>query len=121
MTATSCRVTVCVGGGLLSCVVARTGAAGRSWKASELRLKSFDDLHKLWFVLLKERNVLLADRLYHKQANMAQPDPSRLQKVRACCAVCSPVMVCDYPRGVRRGHAGVTPWWGVLPCNTCWR
>lgn len=26
--------------------------------------------------------MLLTDRLYHKQANMAQPDPSRLRKVR---------------------------------------
>lgn len=52
--------------------------AGRSWTASELRVKSFEDLHALWFVCLKERNMLLSERLYHKQVGQAAPDPSRL-------------------------------------------
>lgn len=59
---------------------------GRSWKATELRLKSFEDLHALWFVLLKERNTLETERTIAKKANMQMTNPARLKKVRVSMA-----------------------------------
>jgi len=41
-------------------------------------LKSWADLQVLWFVCLKERNMLLSERLYHRQVGQAAPDPHRL-------------------------------------------
>lgn len=67
---------------------------GRAWEASELRQKSWDDLHALWFVLLKERNRLHATRLMHQQAKTTMREPSRYKKVGG------------EGRGVRCIHAG---------------
>ncbi|KAL0119876.1 hypothetical protein PUN28_007954 [Cardiocondyla obscurior] len=54
---------------------------GRSWHKDELRLKSNSDLHKLWFVLLKERNMLMTMEEACKQAHEIFPNPERLDKV----------------------------------------
>ncbi|CAA7399901.1 unnamed protein product [Spirodela intermedia] len=55
---------------------------GRSWKASELRLKSWDDLQKLWYVLLKEKNMLMSQRQMLNAQNLRFPNPERIPKVR---------------------------------------
>jgi large subunit ribosomal protein L47 len=60
--------------------------AGRSWRASELRLKSFEDLHALWFVLLRERNLLETMRNHSKTEGVAMANPARLKKVRKSMA-----------------------------------
>ncbi|KAL3618022.1 hypothetical protein CASFOL_038343 [Castilleja foliolosa] len=55
---------------------------GRSWKAPELRLKSWDDLQKLWYVLLKEKNMLMTQRQMLHAQNLRFPNPERIPKVR---------------------------------------
>ena len=54
---------------------------GRSWSAEDLRRKSWDDLHKLWYVLLKERNLLLSERDRYRAVGQIMPNGRRMTKV----------------------------------------
>lgn len=54
---------------------------GRQWEKDELRIKSNQDLHKLWFVLLKERNMLKTMEHECNDKMELFPSPERLDKV----------------------------------------
>ncbi|KAK1127938.1 hypothetical protein K0M31_003432 [Melipona bicolor] len=54
---------------------------GRSWRKDELRLKNNEELHKLWYVLLKERNMLLTMEEIYKREHKYFPNPERIDKV----------------------------------------
>jgi large subunit ribosomal protein L47 len=55
---------------------------GRQWTVRELRRKSFDDLHKLWWVLYKEKNMLLTEKYLCERGNLKFPQPFRYIKVK---------------------------------------
>ncbi|CAI5508945.1 unnamed protein product [Closterium sp. Naga37s-1] len=59
---------------------------GRGWQAWELRHKSFEDLHGLWYVLLKEKNLLYSQKqmLQSQGRRMVQPHRIRLVKASMC-------------------------------------
>lgn len=55
---------------------------GRAWKLDELRIKSNSDLHKLWYVLLKERNMLFTMEHECNEKIRLFPNPERIDKVQ---------------------------------------
>uniref|UniRef100_A0A8C3UJ97 Large ribosomal subunit protein uL29m n=2 Tax=Catharus ustulatus TaxID=91951 RepID=A0A8C3UJ97_CATUS len=55
--------------------------SGDSWNVKQLRGKSSEDLHKLWYVLLKEKNMLLTLEQESKRQRKPMPSPERLEKV----------------------------------------
>lgn len=54
---------------------------GREWRVDDLRLKSNQDIHKLWFVLYKERNMLLTMLEESRSQIELFASPERLDRV----------------------------------------
>ena len=59
---------------------------GSDWKAWMLREKSTEELQKLWFVLLKERNALLTERAEANYRGEVMAEPERRTKVKKSMA-----------------------------------
>ncbi|ORY30486.1 hypothetical protein BCR33DRAFT_724306 [Rhizoclosmatium globosum] len=55
---------------------------GRGWTCAELRNKSFYDLHKLWWICIKEQNKLLSQKDEARMFKVIFPNGVRLQQVR---------------------------------------
>ncbi|KAM8703659.1 hypothetical protein ACLKA7_008308 [Drosophila subpalustris] len=55
---------------------------GRAWKTDELRIKSNKELHQLWYILLKERNMLLTMEHECNDKMEVFPNPERIDKVK---------------------------------------
>eukprot|EP00238_Polyblepharides_amylifera_P000579 CAMPEP_0196571096 /NCGR_PEP_ID=MMETSP1081-20130531/1260_1 /TAXON_ID=36882 /ORGANISM="Pyramimonas amylifera, Strain CCMP720" /LENGTH=144 /DNA_ID=CAMNT_0041887871 /DNA_START=248 /DNA_END=682 /DNA_ORIENTATION=- len=59
---------------------------GLEWDAKNLRNKSFDDLHRLWYILLKEQNALLTESYHLKVVKKTLDAPHRVKMVKKSMA-----------------------------------
>ncbi|KAI4838936.1 ribosomal protein L47 [Plasmodium brasilianum] len=55
---------------------------GDAWPCVLLRKKSFNDLHKLYYICLKEKNKLLGEQYYNFQNSTKMIQHGRLKKVK---------------------------------------
>ena len=67
-------------------------APGRRWHAAEIRLKSNEELQKLWIVLMRERNMLHTTRMLHRKRGTKMPYPERTRAVRKSMAMIKVVL-----------------------------
>jgi len=65
---------------------------GRRWSAAEMRLKSNEDMTKLWAVLMRERNMLYSARMQHRKNKTQMKYPERLSRVRKSMAMIKVVL-----------------------------
>ncbi|SBT34429.1 mitochondrial ribosomal protein L29/L47 precursor, putative [Plasmodium ovale wallikeri] len=55
---------------------------GDAWPCALLRKKSFDDLHKLYYICLKEKNKLLGEQYFNFQNSTKMIEHGRIKKVK---------------------------------------
>ncbi|KAL8831028.1 MAG: hypothetical protein Q9170_005478 [Blastenia crenularia] len=61
----------------------QTNAHGRAWVVEELRHKSWEDLHSLWWVCCKERNLLATQEYERSRLKAGYGDAENLERAAA--------------------------------------
>jgi len=80
-------------------------SVGRSWSVQELRRKSYEDLHKLWYVLYKEKNMLLTEQQLSRRRQLIFPQPQRVKKVQKSMQAIKQVLGERKRRKIAEHHA----------------
>ena len=57
-----------------------TSPAGRAWAASELRLKSFEDLQQIWLLCVREQNHVHTWAAWSREAQRSTSDAKKQQR-----------------------------------------
>lgn len=63
---------------------------GRGWTVEELRKKSWDDLHKLWWVCVKEQNRLMTARKERDRLKLLDGDEEGDVRLAEVCRLPQP-------------------------------
>ncbi|KAI4174857.1 MAG: hypothetical protein LQ346_008168 [Caloplaca aetnensis] len=60
-----------------------TDSFGRPWVVEELRHKSWEDLHALWWVCCRERNILVTQEYERRRLKAGYGDAEYIERTRA--------------------------------------